>query len=209
MTVTGPLRRSPCAGLHVALGARTVTTAGWEHVTDYGDVPSERKFLHETVGVADITARAKIDVRGSIPTTLQITGDSLLAWIAENWVVVFDQPGVEEILVPQLKASAGPVAMVSDVTHAYAGFALVGPSTSAVISRLTPWDADGLRHGRSTAAQIGHVRAIALRHAVASVLELYVETPFARYFFETLLGVVRRAGGGPVGWRALQEEGWR
>lgn len=195
--------------MHADLDARTLTTAGWEHVDDYGDVPAERRFLRDSVGIADITARAKVDLRGDIPPTLETTRDSLFARMADDWALVFEQPGAEKVLLPKLTASAGPGVMVSDVTDGYAGFALAGPSTTEVMSRLTPWDADQLRPGRSTAAQIALVRVIVFRHEVTPVLELYVETPLARYFFETLLSIAQRVGGGPVGWHALHEEGWR
>ena len=109
-----------------------------------------------------------------------------------------------------MQAAVGTGAMVTDVTHLYAGFALAGPSLSDALARLTSWDPSGLDVGSATGAPIADVRAIVRRREASEpVMEVWVAMEFARYAWRSILEVVERLGGEPVGWDALRELGWR
>lgn len=204
-----PVRRSPLARSHADLGAVPDREAGWELVAHYGDAAGERTAIREGIGIADVTARGKIDVRGSLEGALSAAGDVLIARVADDWALFLSDPGGEEVLVPKLGSAAGPGAMVTDATHLFVGFALAGPGLSEALARLTSWDPASLAAGEATGAPIGDVRAVLVRRELPyPVLEAYVATEFARYAWETVLDAVRRAGGAPVGWRALRAEGW-
>jgi glycine cleavage system aminomethyltransferase T len=207
--VNEPVRRSPLARSHADLGAVPDREAGWELVAHYGDEAAERSALREGAGVADITARGKIDVRGSLEGALSGAGDVLTARIADDWALLLSEPGGEEVLLPKLGSAAGAGAMVTDATHLFVGFALAGPELPEVLARLTSWDPASLAAGEATGAPIGDVRAVVVRRDLPlPVLEAYVATEFARYAWEAVLDAVRRTGGAPVGWRALRGEGW-
>jgi len=207
--VNEPVRRSPLSRMHADLGAVVEHEAGWELIARYGDEADERARVRDAIGLADVTARGKVDIRGSLDGALSAAGDVLTAWIAEDWALVLAQPGGEEVLVPKLESAAGPNAMVTDVTHLFVGFALVGPALSDVLARLTSWDPASLAAGEATGAPIADVRAVVARRDLeVPVLEAYVAAELARYAWETVLDAVRRTGGGPVGWRALRAEGW-
>ena len=208
--MTEPVRRSPLGRSHADLGAVPDQEAGWEFVAHYGDEAAERATLRKGIGLADMTARGKIDVRGRLEDALcPRAGDVLTARIAEDWALVLAEPGDEEVLVPKLESAAGADAMVTDVTHLFVGFALAGPALPDVFARLTSWDPASLADGEATGAPIADVRAVVGRRDLAMpVLEAYVAAEFARYAWETVLDAVRRTGGGPVGWRALRAEGW-
>ena len=45
--------------------------------------------------------------------------------------------------------------------------------------------------------------------ASVPVMEIWVAMEFARYAWRSILEVVERLGGEPVGWDALRELGWR
>jgi len=207
--VNEPIRRSPLARSHADLGAVSDREAGWELVAHYGDQGAEGATLREGAGVADITARGKIDVRGSLEGALSGAGDVLTARIADDWALLLSEPGGEEVLLPKLGSAADAGAMVTDATHLFVGFALAGPELPEVLARLTSWDPASLAAGEATGAPIGDVRAVVVRRDLPLlVLEAYVATEFARYAWEAVLDEVRRAGGAPVGWRALRGEGW-
>jgi glycine cleavage system aminomethyltransferase T len=207
--VNEPIRRSPLARSHADLGAVPDRVAGWELVANYGDEAVERTALREGIGIADVTARGKIDVRGALEGALSAAGDVLTARIAGDWALLLSEPGGEEVLVPKLEPAAGPGAMVTDATHLFVGFALAGPDLPEALARLTSWDPASLEAGAATGAPIGDVRAVVVRRELPlPVLEAYVATEFARYAWKTVLDAVRRAGGSPVGWRALRAEGW-
>ena len=202
--MNAPVRRSPLARAHEALGARVDREAGWEVVLGYAD---ESRPL-EAVAVVDVTPRAKVDVRGATAAALGAAGDALVAQISDAWALVLGEPGAEEILLPKLEQAAGPGSMVTDATHLHAGFALGGPRLAELLSRATGWDPATLPSG-ATGAPILDVRAVVVRRDLElPVLEVYVATELARYAWEELLAIARSLGGGPAGWDALRAEGW-
>jgi heterotetrameric sarcosine oxidase gamma subunit len=202
-----PLRRSPASGSHAALGAVFETDAAWQLPASYGDESAERELLRASVAIVDVTARGKIDVRGSVGPSLGAATDALVAKIAPDWALVLTEPGGEEVLEPKLTSAAGPSEMVTDVTHLHAGFVLAGPKLPELLARTTAWDPTTLAPGEATGAPIVEIRAVMVRRD-ASTLEIYVASEFGRYAWETLLGVAQGLDGGPAGWRALRARGW-
>jgi glycine cleavage system aminomethyltransferase T len=208
--VRAAIRRSPAARLSSHRGAVFTEEAGWEIPVSYGDDAAERAVIRDRVAIADVTARAKVDVRGHIPEALPSPADTVLARISAEWVVMLGAPDAEGRLVRAIEPLAGSAAMVTDVTHLFAGFALAGPDLVGVLERTTSWDPMTLAPGEATGAPIVEVRALMVRRDLpVPVLELYVATEYARYVWETLWGVVASMGGAPVGWQALRAEGWR
>jgi glycine cleavage system aminomethyltransferase T len=204
------IRRSPAARLSSRRGAVFVEEAGWEIPASYGDDATERAAIRDRVAIADITARAKVDVRGPFPEALALPGDATVARISTEWAVVFGEPDTEARLLRAIEPLAGSATMITDVTHLFAGFLLAGPDLSAVLERTTSWDPTTLAPGEGTGAPIVEVRALMLRRDLSvPVMEVYVATEYARYVWETLSGVVAGLGGAPVGWQALRAEGWR
>jgi glycine cleavage system aminomethyltransferase T len=203
------LRRSPASRSHGRLGATMETEAGWELPVSYGDEDAERSSLRDSVAICDVTARGKVDLRGELDPSMDPSGADVFARISPQWAMVLTPPGGEDTVMPKLEASAGPRVMVTDATHLFAGYALCGPGLAELIARTTAWDPETLEPGRATGASIADVRAVIVRRDLAMpVLEVYVATELARYAWETLLGVVSRLDGRPVGWRALRAEGW-
>lgn len=204
-----PVRRSPVVRDHERLAALMQVEAGWQLPVSYGDDDAERAAVRDRVGLADITARGKVDVRGDVDAAFSAAGDEVVARIASTWGMAFTPPGGEEILLPKLEAAVGPRAMVTDATHLFAGFALSGPFLADVIARTSGWDPAGLPAAAATGAPIADVRAVMVRRDLeVPVLEVYAATELARYVWETLHGVVTSLGGRAVGWRTLREGGW-
>jgi glycine cleavage system aminomethyltransferase T len=186
-----------------------VEEAGWEIPASFGDDAAERAAIRDHVAIADVTARAKVDLRGGLPEAIRLPAATVIARISAEWAVVFGGPDAETRLIGALEPLAGPRAMVTDVTHLFAGFALAGPDLPAVLERTTSWDPSTLAPGEATGAPIAEVRALMVRRDLSvPVLEVYVPTEFARYVWEALSGVVSELGGAPVGWQALRAEGW-
>jgi glycine cleavage system aminomethyltransferase T len=205
-----PPLRSPLASIHAAFGSDVTIEGGAEVVRSYGDPDRERSAISGTIGLADITVLSKIDIRGDVNPALSSALDDGVARIAKDWAVVFAAPGPVADRVSAMQAAVGTAAMVTDVTHLYAGFALAGPSLSEALARLTSWEPSGLDVGGATGAPIADVRAIVRRReASVPVMEVWVGMEFARYAWRSVLEVVERLGGEPVGWDALREQGWR
>ena len=208
IVMSPPLLRSPLAPLHASLDATIGVEGGAEFVRSYTDPESERVALTKRVGIADVTVRAKIDVRGDVAAALHATDDAGLA-IADDWTLLLLPPGRVVERVAEMQAAAGQKAMVTDVTHLYAGFAIAGPTWADAVERLTSWDPSTLAAGEATGAPIADIRAVAVRRETeVPVLEIFVATEFAGYAWRSILEVVEGLGGGPVGWDALREQGW-
>ncbi len=204
------IRRSPAARLSSRRGAVFVEEAGWEIAASYGNDEGERAAIRDRVAIADITARAKVDIRGRVPETLPAMADTVLARISADWVVLLGAPDAEGRLIRAIEPVAGPGVMVTDVTHLFAGVALAGPALPELVERATSWDLATLSPGSATGAPIAEVRALLVRRDLPfPVLEVFVATEFGRYVWETLSGIVSSLGGAPAGWQALRAEGWR
>lgn len=205
-----PLVRSPLATIHAQLGADVAVEAGAEIVRSYGDVGAERAVIADAIGVADVTVRSKVDVRGEVDRVVTLFPADVVARIAVDWVVLLSPPGSVADRVASMQTAVGPAAMVTDVTHLYAGFALCGPLLADGVSRLSSWDPNTLERGTATGAPIADVRAIVVRpERPARLLEVYVATELSRYVWGAIVDVVERLGGQPVGWDALRARGWR
>jgi glycine cleavage system aminomethyltransferase T len=186
-----------------------VEESGWEIPATYGDDTAERALIRDRVAIADVTARAKVDLRGHLPESLPLPAATFVARVSPGWALVLGGPDAETRLVRALEPAAGPGVMVTDVTHLFAGFALVGPDLPGVLERTTSWDPTTLAPGEAAGAPIVEVRAVlARREFSVPMLEVFVATELARYAWEELSGVVAELGGAPVGWRALRAEGW-
>jgi glycine cleavage system aminomethyltransferase T len=208
--VRAAIRRSPAARLSSRRGAVFVEEAGWEIPASYGNDEGERAAIRDRVGIADITARAKVDVRGVLPPTLPLPADAISARISTEWAVVLGAPDTEAGLLRSLEPIAGARTLLTDVTHLFAGVALVGPALPELIERATSWDLSTLAPGDATGAPIAEVRGLLVRRDLAlPVLEVYVATEYGRYVWEALSAMVAGLGGSAVGWQALRAEGWR
>jgi glycine cleavage system aminomethyltransferase T len=204
----GPLLRSPAGGLHAGLGADQVQESGWEIPRSYGDVGAERALITGSLAIADITPRAKIDLRGDV-VAVPVGEADLVARISPRWTLVCSQPGPVAERVAAMQSAAGTLAMATDATHLYAAFALCGPRLPDLLARITGWDPEGLAEGQATGAPIVEVRSVLVRRALAvPTIEAYVGSEYGRYVWRSLLRVARSLGGGPVGWEALRTEGW-
>jgi heterotetrameric sarcosine oxidase gamma subunit len=187
-----------------------VEEAGWEIPASFGDDAAERAAIRDGVAIADITARAKVDIRGDLPESIFAPAGAIVGRVSREWALVLGEPDAEADLMRAVEPLAGSRTMVTDVTHLFAGFALAGPRMPEVIERTTSWDPTTLARGEATGAPIAEVRAVLVRRDIAAVvLEVFVATEFARYVWETLSSIVSGLGGAPVGWQALRAEGWR
>ncbi len=222
-----PVRRSPVHRHHVALGATFSREAGWELPDGYGDPERERRILREGLGIADISASEKVDIRGAIEDALRALtgtvpavgsiravvpskGGTSVARVGRSWALVVGPPALGDGRLAEVTAAtAGSPAMATDATGLYSGFVLAGAACTELLSRLTAFDLSQLGPGTCAATRVVEIPGILLRRSGwEGVIELYVGSEYGRYAWETVLSVGRPLGVMPVGWRALRAEGW-
>lgn len=215
-----PVRRSPVHRRHLALSALLRREGAWEIPVEYGEGQGEREALREGLAVVDVTARAKIDLRGSLRTAAtlgplqpgrvaRLSGApaSFAAAITDGWAVLLGPPAEEQALLSLAERHAETGLMVTDVGSLFAGFALAGPRTPELLARLIGIDPGRLEVDTCAATSVARVWALIVRPN-AAVVEIYAGCEYGRYLWETMLAVGRPLGIRPVGWQALRDEGW-
>ena len=208
-----PVMRSPLTEPHRRLGAESAVRDGWEVPLSYGDVERERRAIREGLGIADITARGKIDLRGAVDSSLANllqTRNAQLARFSRDWALVFTPAGSLKSALHVMERAADRLTMVTDATSIYAGIAMLGPRVPDLLMRLTAIDPSQLTAGHSIATQMLRIPAILLRRDLpVMVVEAYIASEFARYAWEAIFTAGHPLEPNPVGWDALRAEGWR
>jgi aminomethyltransferase len=226
-----PVMRSPLHRAHEVLGATFARDGEWEYAVSYGGDAGEAgtRALAEGVGVADITARGKVDLRGAVgdlfariartsegwePGTIvpiepapSEEHPGLIAPISDRWAILFCPPRSLDTRMEELdRPSSGAASMVTEVSSQYAGIALAGPKTFDLLERLTSFDLRRLEPDVCVATRAVELTAIVLRRE--PVVEIWVSASSARYAWEAVLHSGARLGAAPVGRDALAALGW-
>ena len=210
-----PLMRSPAHAMHAQAGATLVEEGGWEVPAAYGQPAVERDAIREGLAVCDITARAKVDLRGPIDEILARLSPAeglVSARISGRWALLLSAPGTQAHYLTVGEAAAGETGLATDATSIYAGYAVCGPRALDFMERITPFDVRGLAPGAATGIQALKVPALLVScpaPLAIGVFELYVSSEYGRYAWESLLHLGASLDITPVGWDALRAEGWR
>jgi glycine cleavage system aminomethyltransferase T len=232
--MSDPVMRSSVHRLHADLGARFVRDGPWEVPADYGDPSSESRALAGTVGVCDVTARGKVDLRGDIAPLLprvvrasegvergwtmplepapSESRPGVLARIGDDWALLSCRPtGLEAVLAKLEEPAGGGAVMVTDVSSHYAVFGLSGPRTFDLLRRLTGFDVGALAPGACASTRAMEVGAILVHRdaqGASPVVEVWVGSELGRYAWETIAAEGAPLGIAPVGREALERQGW-
>jgi glycine cleavage system aminomethyltransferase T len=201
--------RSPVHHHHVARGARFMRESRWDLPAGYAAIDAERRIIRDGLAIADITARGKADLRGSIGdlgARVPLPVDSVFARLSSSWALVLTPPGAIEAWIPAAEEAAGKSTMVTNATSVYAGFVVLGRQVQALLNRLTALDLSRIEPGMAVGTQVVKVPGLVVRGERA--VEVYVGSEYGRYAWESLLTIGHPLGLEPVGWDALRAEGW-
>jgi sarcosine oxidase subunit alpha len=220
--------RSPLHHWHTAHGARFAESGSWQVPATFSDPEREAAAARSGIGLADLSAFAKISVQGQGAAnltraiapdspgrkllgvaTLQLRGPVLACRLTAEHLLLLasttDGKGFAEALN---ELEPGAALVQTDVTSAYAGFGLVGPRAEDVLRQLTPLDvsASAFPEGSCAETSLAEVRALLLRTPGPSLpsVRIYVAWDLGEYVWERLVDVGRRWALQPLGL-----EGWR
>lgn len=202
-----PTARGPLADAAAAAGAVVEARAGWEVATSFGDPAAEAAACRETVGFADLSQIAKLELQGA-PAALDVAlaGATLDMAAAEagGWGC-----RVRPALGLALGDAAAGVAAAADVrtldlTAALGAIAIAGPRARDAFARFCALDlrdrelpVRGFRPG-SVARTPGYV----LREGDERFLMIF-GAAYGAYVWEVVADAVDGLGGRPVGLDAL------
>jgi glycine cleavage system aminomethyltransferase T len=214
---------------HAAHGARFVERGGWALAADYGSVAKEVAAARDGVGLADVSAFAKTSLLGAgVPglaaellgvgavsrpravAALDATVPVLACRLALDQLLLLSSETVDRLAERLGSLMAGKAVVRSDVTAAYAGFALVGPIVEDVLRRLTGFDVSpaGLPLATCAETSLAGVHTLLVRPPATPLpsLRVYVGWDVAEYLWERLLQAGESAGITPLGleaWHSL------
>ncbi len=215
--------RSAAHHSHVSLRAAFETRGAWEVPASYGSELVETEALSSGIGLADVSARAKLHLSGAIDSLVsQLTGGHLdvgsiysstsggrVARLSRDWAMVLGAPSTEGPVLAALIQDPDGADMATDMTSAMSGFVIAGPRTEELFARSLRLDFSQIQPGRCLATRWARIPAVLcfLEHP-GPMVEMYVGSEHGRYAWSTLVELGERLGGIPVGWKALEASGW-
>jgi sarcosine oxidase subunit alpha len=200
------MARTPLHAWHQAHGARFREEDGWLVVSAYSRAESEAASARAGLGLADISACAKFAWRGpgvsAVARSLladgadlpggrvaTLPGESGLACRLsdDHLLLLYGAPTHRRIDLHR----QGPTAAATDVTSAYAGFALVGPRLEEHLRRLTHLDVRSAAFPPGFCAETAFcgVEALLVRPAIGPfpALQVFVAWDLGEYVWERIL----------------------
>jgi glycine cleavage system aminomethyltransferase T len=219
-----PVMRSAAHRSHADLGATFERRGAWEMPATYGSEPAESEAIRNGLAVADISARGKLHLSGSVDSLLSrmagaevepmrtaaITSGGVVARVARDLALALFEPSAETDALAAIDAELTPDAMATNVTSAISGFLIAGPMLDRLFARSMSVNVGEIQPGRCLATRWAQIPAILVVSKLATPLvEMYVGSEYGRYAWRTLLELSHRLGGIPVGWKSLESAGWR
>ena len=218
------LARSPMERLAREAGAQFAPREGWNVALSHAEPTTELERLLDTVGFADRSSLAKLELQATPEVLAQIVAQASDGLVLEPglaarspgiwWcpvtparVLVLGEPGAAAALrgtVAQAARDTSSSATVVDVTCGLAALSLLGPSAAELLARFCAIDVrpavtppTGFRPG-SVARTPGYLLVEA-----ENQLLLLVGWALGEYLWQVVADAAAHLGGGPVGAEAL------
>ena len=231
MTTT-PERRTAMYHSQLAMGAVMEDADGWQLPLHYVDADQEARWLHETVGVSDVSPIGKVRVVGNgaaqaveslaqgaadQPIGAVIEGDSnlrrggklLSVRLAHDEYLLLTPAGESSSAVAAMSGGDYGSAYAVDVTSGLCAVAIVGPRTQGLLSRITDVNTSesALPDLSSVQSRFADVQGLLLRRDVdgTPIYQLYASREFGEYLWDTLAETARDLAGGPIGTHAFPQ----
>ena len=205
-----PVALTPLHHWHQTHGARFADRDGWQVVAAYSSAEPEAAAARAGLGLADVSASAKVSLRGSGVTALvsslaptsaalrprgvaPLPGESALACrlTDEHLLLLATAPAATALRERLAGLCEGRAVVVADVTSAYAGFELVGPRLDDLLCRLTHLDVRPavLPPGSCAETTFAGVEALLVRPPGRSLpaLRVYVAWDLGQYVWERMI----------------------
>jgi sarcosine oxidase subunit alpha len=212
-----PVARTPLHHWHQAHGARFVDRDGWQVVAAYSSAEPEAAAARAGLGLADVSAFAKISLRGPgvraafptlAPGRVALPGESVLACrLTDDHVLLLAPAPVVPPTMQRLAESHHGAVVRTDVTSAYAGFEAVGPGLEGVLCRLTHLDVRSAALPSDSCAEtaLAGVEALLVRHdrGPLPALRVYVTWDLGEYVWGRMLEAGSDMPVTPLGLEAL------
>jgi heterotetrameric sarcosine oxidase gamma subunit len=190
------------AAKHQAMGA-TMTPRG---AARFGPVEEEARRVRESVGLADGSWIAKLDLKGADASPV-VDRAQVCRLARGHWLLTYD-PQDEEACGRSLQTflSQHPCARTTDVTSVLAALILAGPAARSVLERLATLNAAALPDGACAAGALAHVAGIILRRDLGPLPAFWLlfGREYAEYLWDAAMHAGHSAGIVPFGLDTLE-----
>jgi sarcosine oxidase, subunit alpha len=221
LTPKTPVGRTPLHHWHAGHGARFAERDGWQVVSCYGKVEREVEAARASLGLADVSARAKISLRGpgvqDLARSLVPDGAALgprgVVHVPEWSALACRLTDAHLLLLGSSSAISlgtrldGLPLLRTDTTSAHAAFWVVGPRCDELLGRLTHLDVRAARFPVQSCAEtaLAGVEALLVRTAELSLpsMRVYVPWDLGEYVWERMMEAGQEHGLTPLGMEAL------
>jgi glycine cleavage system T protein (aminomethyltransferase) len=222
------IARTPLDQWHAQHGARFAEGDGWRLPAAYQGVQEEIAVAKSGVGLADISAFAKVRLVGAaVPTAVARFTDNAASKPGKVFTVRANERLIgcwltaDQLLLlgstPRLSNSQSLVSVgqdlsleQQDVTCGVAGVHLIGPRTDELLRRLMSLDMSELAFPAGSCAETScagiHATVVRYAECVVPGVRVYVSWDLGEYLWERLLEAGRSLGIAPLGidaWRLL------
>jgi len=211
-----PVARTAMHRLHVDGGARMASVGGWELPEAYAGGEAEARAARAGVGLWDLSASAKWEIRGAgTPEAVQsllgipapevgraakgiMAGkEAMILRLAPDRALAVGPPGLEAEAVQRAVATDGCTHLVN-VSSGMAGMRVAGPAARAILATLTSLDVAPSALPELACAETGlaRVHAILLRRDLGDLpaFEIYAARNYGAYLWEAFLDVGKTRG---------------
>ena len=163
-----PYKVSGAYRAQLAQKATWADVDGWRLPVAFGDPADEAARVRRGVGVQDVSALGKLDVKGtavdgSIEECERLEGVCAVLRPKPGHALILTvrQDDRTRVAVESVFAQAPGCVHVTDITSALAAFALVGPNAADLLARLTSIDLRpcSLGDDRAASCTVAHVHA--------------------------------------------------
>jgi glycine cleavage system aminomethyltransferase T len=181
------MKLSPIHRQHIKAGAIFADVDSWQIPDVFTTAESEVATVRQSVGIADLSHRAKFD------TSVQPQSDG---WQLgpKHYLSIADPPCI-------------PPPGAVDVTGAYVDFLLAGPLSKAVLAKLSPLNTQEETFPNLTCAQasVAHSHAVLLREDIGPLpaVHLLIGREYAESAWEAILHAGHEFHLAPFGLMAL------
>ena len=214
MTTWKPVALSALHRKHAALGAVMVDRDGWQVPARYAPPQDEVARLSGSVGLADFSPAAKLNVQGDgvdsllaegfeAKERLEVGRMSLVrlaglgpgqtfttARLAHDELLVLGPPGSAPAILEHMTDRPDGCVHFVDVTSGFASVAITGPRARRLLARATELDLRESRFPDMSCAQgkVVEIECVVLRHDVGDLLgfELHFSRDYAEYVWDSL-----------------------
>ena len=228
-----PVRRTALHQRHAALGATWMDMGAWKRPLHYGDVNAECLAVREAAGIIDVSTLGKLDIQGAdagafldwlhpnrfsdmkvgrvryramLDDAGIILDDGTVARMGEQRFFVSTTTGNIDSVDQWLRwwlADSDRDVSVTDVTSEMAAVNLAGPTSRAILERVSDADLskDGMPYMAAVEGLVAGIPAIILRIGFVGELgyEIHVPADYAAHLWDTLMDAGRADGLRPFG----------